>query len=220
VAAAALALAIGGDRHPDRTVAATAFLAAVAAIVWAPLLATSRRRFAAPLAAAAGCAGMLVVPSLLLGGDVAGSVGAGIGIAGFLLLVAGLAAIAAVLTRSPAAGVALGGLLGALLLASFHVGDPFIEWRGAGKGSPFALGLLLKVNPAAGAIGNALDIDWLRLPIMYSGLPGTASGGLSVAQYYYWQYPHWWLQAPVQAAIGAALLAGAGRWERLRWARA
>ena len=103
--------------------------------------------------------------------------GAGTALAGFLLLVAGLAAGISALTRAPAAGVALAGLTGALLLAGFHVGDPLIEWAGSGKESAFGLGVLHAANPMSGAAGHALDIDWLRFPVMYSGLPGTTTGG-------------------------------------------
>jgi len=195
-------------------VAAVAFLGAVAVLVWAPLLATGRRRYAAPLAAAAGTALMLVLPSVILSADVPASLEAGIATAGFLLLVAGTAAVVAAATGRPAAGVAGAGLLGALLVAGFHLGDPLIEWSGPGRGSSLALGLLHAANPLSGAVGHALDVDWLRLPIMYSGMPGTTTGGLSSAQYYYGHYFPWWGTVLLHGGIGLALLAGVWRWER------
>ena len=54
-------------------------------------------------------------------------------------------------------------------------------------------------------VGNGLGIDWLRLPIMYSGFPGALEGGLSTAQYYDWSYPDFWIQAAAFGALGLLL---------------
>jgi len=188
-------------------------------LVWSPLLATGRRPVAGPLAAAAGTAVMLLPPALVTGGTVGGALAAGVATAGFLLLLAGAAALIAVTTRREAAGVALAGLAGAVLVAAFHLGDPLIEWTGPGKGSATALAALHAADPLSGAIGRALGVDWLRLPIMYSGFPGSVGGGLSTAQYYYWTYFPWWGTALLHGGLGLVLLAGAGRIQRIRCAR-
>lgn len=169
----------------------------------------------------AAAAGLLVAPaiaSIFLPGGPAIALGAGAAAAGFFLLVAGMAAMVARLSGRPSAGTAIAGLTGIAMLASFHMGDPFIEWAGAGKASDATLTILHGLNPASGAVGHALDVDWLRLSIMYSGFPGTTTGGLSSAQYYYWSYFPWWGTAALHGTAGVGLLAGAWRGQPLRWA--
>ncbi len=146
------------------------------------------------------------------------AVAAGLVIAGFLLLIAGLAALLGALFKSVNAGMIAAGTAGALAVASFHVGDPFLEWGGSGVPSREAIAVLHAVNPLGGAVGDGLAIDWLRLPIMYSGFPGAITGGLSTAQYYDWSYPGFWIQATVFGAMGLLLFA-LGFWvsAKRRW---
>jgi hypothetical protein len=219
-AAALAAVFVTGVGHPDRRLGALCFLVGAGILVWAPLVATGRRALHATIAGSIGVSIMLLVPAVAIGATVTGALGAGIAMAGFFLLVGGIAAMAARLANAPAFGVALAGLLGALLAASFHVGDPLIEWEGPGKASSFALGLLHAMNPLSGAVGDAIDVDWLRMTIMYRGFPGSVDGGLSTAQYYYWTWFPWWGTALLHGVLGGALLAGASAAERLRWRRA
>jgi hypothetical protein len=162
---------------------------------------------------------MLLAPAAVTGSAIGPGFAAGVAIAGFLILVSGLAAILNRWAGKTALAVAGAGLTGLLFASTFHLGDPFIEWSGAGRGSDFALTVLHAVNPLSGAVGNALDVDWLRLPIMYSGFPGSVGGGLSTAQYYYWHYFPWWGTALLHGVPGLLLLAGAGRRQGLRWRR-
>ncbi|MHC4472509.1 MAG: hypothetical protein ACYTDY_14975 [Planctomycetota bacterium] len=185
---------------------------AAAILVWGPLLGTGERPLLRTAAAALGTALCLPAAGVAFGGGAPGAVTAGLALAGFLVLLSGLAASAARALGGGAAGVAVAAALGALFLASFHVGDPFLEWGGPGSPSRTAIGLLHLVNPASGAIGDGLELDWLRLPIMYSGFPGTAGGGLSSAQYYRFAYTPWWGTIALHGGLGALLLlAGGGR---------
>ena len=193
---------------------AVTFLVLAAVPIWAPLVSTGARNTAA---AAAGLGLAPALAALLLGENLPTALCAGIAATGFFLLVSGVAAGTTRLSGRAAAGGAVAGLFGVLLLCSFHIGDPFIEWAGAGKACSSALTVLHAANPASGVVGHALDIDWLRLPIMYSGFPGTTTDGLSSAQYYHWAYFPWWGTALLHGAVGGALLAGTFRGQRLRW---
>ena len=148
----------------------------------------------------------LVPAALVLGVSPFSALAAGAALAGFLVLLAGLAALGARLARSPALGMAVAALLGALFAAGFHLGDAFVEWGGDGVSSRAAIEIMHLANPICGAVGGGLGLDWLRLPIMYSGFPETAWGGLSAAQYYDWSYPAWWLTAVLHGSLGVLLL--------------
>jgi hypothetical protein len=195
--------------HPVHRAAALAFLLGAAILVWAPLVGTGPRPISSTLAAALGAVLALPVAALVLGGGIADGLAAGLALGGFVMLLSGLAAGAGRLLGRGAAGLAVAAGVGTLLLASFHIGDPVLEWGGAGSHSPAALTALHVVNPASGAVGDGLGLDWLRAPIMYSGFPGTAEDGLSAAQYYLYSYTPWWGTAAAHGGAGLLLLLAA-----------
>ncbi len=176
-------------------------------MVWGPLLGTGPEPRARTAAAAAGLAATLPACAAVWGGDAGGALAAGLAVAAFLVLLSGTARGAGRLLRSPARGLVLSAALGACFAASFHLGDPFLEWGGSGAPSRLALGILHWVNPLSGAVGDGLSLDWLRFPIMYSGLPGTVGGGLSAAQYYRFSYAPWWGILLAHGGAGSLLLA-------------
>jgi len=191
---------------------------AALAVVWAPFEGTGRIPILGSLVSAMGFCLAPAACALVFRTSVTEAVAAGLVIAGFLLLIAGLAALLGALFKSVTAGMIAAGTAGALAVASFHVGDPFLEWGGSGVPSREAIAVLHAVNPLGGAVGDGLAIDWLRLPIMYSGFPGAITGGLSTAQYYDWSYPGFWIQATVFGAMGLLLFA-LGFWvsAKRRW---
>lgn len=178
-----------------------------AGIVVAPLVGTGRRPLRFALATAAGAVVGFVLAAILVSGDAGAAAAAGAAVAGFLLLLAGIADAVSRLTRRPALGVAVAGLLGAAFAASFHLGDPFLEWGGPGIHSAFAMQVLHAVNPLSGAIGDALGFDWLHeLSILYRGFPGSAGRGLTAAPFYYYRSFPWWGTALLHGGVGLSLL--------------
>jgi hypothetical protein len=180
-------------------------------VIWGPFEGTGRLPLAGPLAAAVGLLLAPVAVAAIFSSSLTGAVAAGIVLAGFLLLLSGLAAVLKAVLGSAHLGMILAGTAGALAISSFHLGDPFLEWGGSGSPSRVVIAALHYVNPLCGAVGDGLGVDWLRLPIMYSGFPGSSGGGLSAAQYYQWSYPTFWVQAQVFAVIGLVLLIAADR---------
>jgi hypothetical protein len=148
----------------------------------------------------------LVAVSLVFGGATGAAAAAGGALAGWILFLAGLAAVVGGLTSRPGGGVALAGMAGAVTLASFHLGDPFIEWGGPGHFSPVAMRILQAMNPLSGAVGDALHVDWLRLPILYRGFPGSGGRGLSAASFYPFRYFPWWGTLLLYGGAGGLLL--------------
>lgn len=184
---------------------------AAAAVLLGPLIGTGRSPLKDATVIAVGFGLAPVVTALLFGTSYAAAAFAGVGLAGFLFLLAGLGSVIQALIRSAAPAMIVTGVIGALMVASFHLGDPVLEWGGAGVPSHGALTVLHWVNPLCGAVGDGLGVDWLRLPIMYSGFPGSSGGGLSAAQYYDWAYPTFWAQAGLFAATGLSLMVVADR---------
>jgi hypothetical protein len=197
--------------HPSHRIAAVVGVLAAASLVWGPAEGTGRAPFGALLSGAGGLLLAPVVVALVYGTPPGEALAAGFVLGGFFLFLGGLSAALRQLTSFPLVGMAGAALLGVLAVSSFHLGDPFLEWGGVGAPSRTALFVLHAVNPLCGAIGDGLNVDWLRLPIMYSGFPGTVSGELSAAQYYQWSYPGYWAQAFGFAALGLSLLALAYR---------
>lgn len=191
---------------PVRRIGGAAFLLAAAILVAGPIVGTGRRPRADAIRLALGVALALVPASAIFGASVPAALASGAVLAGFLLLTAGLAAAVGRMGRSAAFGVAAAGAIGALCLASFHLGDPFLEWGGPGRSSSLALTVLHVMNPASAGIGDALAVDWLRFPIMYSGFSGALGAGLSSAQYYPWSYFPWWGGTLLTGGAGISLL--------------
>jgi hypothetical protein len=186
------------------------FLAFAAALVTAPLAGSARKPFRPSLLCSAGALAAFLPALALRGEGFLAAVLAGGMLSSFTLLLAGCSAGAARLAGRPAAGVAAAALLGTLCLASFHLGDPFLEWGGPGASSGSVLSTLHLSNPVSGAVGRALGIDWLRLSIMYRGFPGHVGGGLSAASFYVYRFPAWWWFPVIHGGGGILLLLAAG----------
>ncbi|MCU0725540.1 MAG: hypothetical protein MUE73_07100 [Planctomycetes bacterium] len=186
------------------------FLAFAAALVLSPLAGSAGRPLRPSLLCSAGALAAFLPVFALRGEGFRAAVLAGGMLSSFTLLLAGCSAGVARLAGRPAAGVAAAALLGALCLASFHLGDPFLEWGGPGASSKTVLSALHLANPASGAVGRALGIDWLRLSIMYRGFPGHVGSGLSAASFYVYRFPPWWWFPVVFGGGGILLLLAAG----------
>jgi hypothetical protein len=198
--------------HPEHRVAAVAGGLVAMAVTWAPAVGCGRAVLTGPVVTALGTCVAPVVVALIFGTSLSAGFAAGLVVAGFFFFLSGLASGVRIVVRTNAPAMILAGSVGALMAASFHLGDPFLEWGGPGMPSQGALAVLHWVNPLCGAVGDGQGIDWLRLPIMYSGFPGSSGGGLSAAQYYDWGYPTFWVQAAIFAASGLALMVLADRW--------
>ena len=98
-----------------------------------------------------------------------------------------------------------GRLVNFLSIATFHYGDPFLEWS-QGSHSPLAMTVMHRANPLSAAVGDALAFDWLRMPLMYTGFPGSLSGPISAAQYHPFIYAPWWGSALLLGGVGLVLL--------------
>ena len=192
--------------QPVRRLALLAFLSATASVVGGPLLGSGRRAPRHLLLAAAGVALAFLPSSVVFGAAAGRALLAGVALAAFLLLTGGLAFALTETRVGPAGAVAVAGLLGMLFVASFHVGDPFLEWGGPNRFAPAAMGVLHAVNPLSGAVGDALGLDWLRLPILYRGFPGGDGTGLTVAPYYPFSYFPWWGTVLLHGGLGGILL--------------
>jgi hypothetical protein len=213
VAPAAVGLAAGAALpagHPVHRLAALCFLFAAATLILGPLLGTGREARSRSLAAAAGLLIAVLPAALVFGGGATGALLAGAVLGGFLLLLAGVAAGVARVTGHPGAGIGVACGVGAVCLASFHLGDPFLEWD-TGAHSPVAVAVLHWMNPMSAAIGDALSFDWLRMRLMYTGFPGTISGPLSASQYHAYEYAAWWGSVVLFAGVGLLLLFTVGR---------
>ncbi len=197
--------------HSDYRIAAVVGVLAALAVVWAPFTGTGRSPLLGGLVIAAGCGLSPLVCALILGTSYISAVTSGLVIAGFFLFLCGLSTAILEVARSETLAVISAGAVGTLAVASFHLGDPILEWGGAGLPSHAAITILHWVNPLGGAVGDGLGIDWLRLPIMYSGFPGSTGGGLSAAQYYDWAYPTFWVQATIFGVLGLILMVVADR---------
>jgi hypothetical protein len=159
-----------------------------------------------PCAAARG--GLRVPAALVLAGALAsGSPGAGVVLLGFGIFLAGLVrALGAARCPVPAAA-GLASLLGCGLLVLPFLGDPLVEARGPGKGSPAAIAALVGGSPLAAAVGGGLGVDLLKTPRAY----GSSGGGLSrIGAYYAYAYPRPAAAGAGWAAAGLLLAAGAG----------
>ncbi len=181
---------------------------------WGALAGSGNRPVRAALLAAAGLLTCLLPAAALHGLRPGEALAAGAALAGFLLCLAGVSRATTRLAGRPAAGAAAAALAGCLALASFHLGDPFLEWGGTGAHSPAALAVLHAVNPLSGAVGDALALDFLRLRLFYSGFPGSLEGPLSAAQYYARPYFPFWGTALLHGGIGAALLVSSTAWTK------
>jgi hypothetical protein len=200
------AAALPLDRPVER-VAAVAFLLAAAAVVVVPLVGAGPRPVRPAVAVAAGCLVGFAGAAIVCGAGAGRGLECGAALAGFLLLLAGLSAAGARLLGGPVRGVAVSGLVGALLLASFHVGDPFLEWWGPRGDSVLAMQVLHAVNPLSGAVGSGLGLDWLRLPLLYRGFPGSGGQGLTAAPFYPFSYFPWWQTLLLHGGAGSGWLA-------------
>lgn len=199
-------LAAGATLPGEHRPAALVFLGAAVAAVWGPLEGAGRRPVVRSLAAAAGALLGTAVPAAALGGAAPGAaVAAGAAIGAFLLLGAGVAAAAGRALRSTAAGVALGAGISLVFAASFHLGDPFLEWWGPNRASPFALDVLHAVNPLSGAAGDALGVDWLRATLMYTSAPGRPRISMA-AEHQLVRYFPWWGTVLLHGLAAGALL--------------
>ena len=198
--------AVTHPAHPQYRIAAVVGVLAAVAVAWAPFEGSSRTPGKRAFAIALGMCLAPVVCALIFGTSHTAAIATGLVIAGFFVFLTGLAAALHRRFRSPALAMILAGTVGALAVGSFHVGDPILEWGGAGVPSHFAISVLSWVNPLCGAVGDGHGLDWLRMPIMYSGFPGSMGGGLSSAQYYDFSYPPFWMQALVFTLFGWAFL--------------
>ena len=197
--------------HPQHRIAAVAGVLAAFTVAWGPFEGTGRSPLKSALGIAMGICLAPVACALIFGTAHDAAISTGLVIAGFFLFLSGLAAALRAMVGSAALAMVLAGTVGALAISSFHLGDPFLEWGGAGMPSRAAISILHWVNPLCGAVGDGHGIDWLRLPIMYSGFKGSVGGGLSAAQYYDWSYPAFWAQALIFALLGMVLMVLARR---------
>ncbi len=199
-----------GSREAGLKLATATALAAAAAVVWGPLLGTSRRALSGTLAGAGGLLAAVAVPGLLAETGEATALGAGACVAAFLLLTAGAAFSVAGLSGRPLGGLLAGVALGTVCIASFHLGDAFFL-RGGGGCSTVALEVLHHANPLSPALGDAVRVEWLNLDLMYED-HGLSRPRLSMAgDFPQVSYPAWWMGVLIHGGLGALLL-GAGAW--------
>lgn len=182
--------------------AAAALFVAGAALAVAVPAAALREGPKAPLVVGGGAVLAGAAAAAVLAGPGAALI-AVLPLAGFGVFLAGLArALRAARCPAPAAA-GLASLLACALLVLPFVGDPLVEARGPGRGSPAAVAALTGGSPLCASAGGGLGVDLLKTPRAY----GASGGGLSrIGAYYDYDYPRPAASGAAWAAAGILLL--------------
>ncbi len=151
--------------------------------------------------------------AILVAGGAVGDTGAGLVPAGAAMLALGVAAVLGSRGASAVAATICGAAVPALLAALVFLADPFIEWRGPDASSPRVARIVTSLSPLAAATSprGGVDVDWLRMPLMYDGPEGSGAGLSVIGAYYPSRSPPAALWAACAALAGAVLVVVARR---------